>query len=470
MSASAFAADRRPNILVIVGDDMGYGDISAHGCKDIPTPNIDSIGRNGVRCTSGYVSGPYCSPTRAGLMTGRYQTRFGHEFNPGPAEAAVEVFGLPLTETTMAKRFKDAGYKTGMVGKWHLGYKKEFHPMNRGFDEYFGFLGGAHSYLDAQVDKANPILRGFTPVAEKEEYLTDAFRREVLAFLDKHQKDEWFLYWTFNAVHTPMHAIEKYLKRFPDVKEPGRQKYCAMMAAMDDAIGAALDKLREQKLEENTLIFFVSDNGGPPANSSSNGPLHGHKAQTWEGGIRVPYLVQWKSHLPAGKVYDQPVIQLDFQPTALAAAGVEIKPEWKLDGVNLLPFFMGEKTGAPHEALYWRFGQQMAIRMGDWKLVKAAGGGLEEAGGPLRRSVVSDLSGAHLYNLTKDIGEKENLAAKEPEKFKQLAAAWTQWNKELVEPRWFPNRNPIAKGKNKNKAELEDDADWFGIAAGCERR
>jgi arylsulfatase A-like enzyme len=458
--ATSAWADRKPNILVIVSDDHGYGDVGAYGCKDIPTPNLDSLATRGVRCTGGYVSGPYCSPTRAGLLTGRYQTRFGHEFNPGPAQSAEKKFGLPLSEKTMADRLKAAGYVTGMVGKWHLGYEADFHPMRRGFDEFFGFLGGGHSYTNARADRANPILRGDQPVHE-EEYLTDAFGREALEFIDRHSKETWFLYLTFNAVHTPLQATQKYLGRFTDISEPKRRTYAAMLAAMDDAIGAVLTRLRELELQDDTLIFFVSDNGGPPVNGSSNGPLRGHKAQTWDGGIRVPLMIQWTGHLPAGKVYDEPVIQLDFLPTALAAAGVNVPASGgsassesgasALDGVNLLPYLRGEKTGAPHAALYWRFGQQMAIRMGDWKLVKAPGAGLADGGGGLRRQVVSDLTGAQLFNLSDDIGERNDLADKHPEKVKQLAAAWQKWNAQQAEPRWFPGRAAAAKAEKKGK-------------------
>ena len=427
LAQSRPAAGSKPNILVIVGDDMGYGDIGVHGCRDIPTPAIDSLARNGIRATSGYVSGPYCSPTRAGLMTGRYQQRYGHEFNPGPAGAADPKFGLPLTETTLAERLKRAGYASGMVGKWHLGYRPEYHPVKRGFAEYFGFLGGAHSYLDARTDRANPILRG-TDAVDEPEYLTEAFRREALAFIERPRKEPWFLYWTFNAVHMPLQATEKYRARFAGIADERRRTYAAMMSAMDDAIGAVLERLRALGLEERTLIFFISDNGGPPVNASSNGPLRGHKAQTWEGGIRVPFLVQWKGVLPAGKLYDPPVIQLDILPTALAAAGVAARPEWKLDGVNLLPYLKGEKKQAPHEALYWRFGQQMAIRMGDWKLVKAP-----------------DTSTPQLFDLGRDLGEKQDLAEKEPAVARRLEAAWKKWNSELEEPRWFPNEGRQAR-------------------------
>ena len=406
------AADRKPNILVIVGDDMGYADIGVHGCKDIPTPHIDSLAKNGIRCTNGYVSGPYCSPTRAGLMTGRYQTRYGHEFNPGPKDNSG-MNGLSLKETTMADRFRSAGYTTGLVGKWHLGYDAKYHPMKRGFDEFFGFLGGAHPYIPG---KGPDILRGSDKVEEKE-YLTDAFTREALAFIDRHKSKPFFLYLAYNAVHAPLQANDKYLKRFGKL-EGNRKIYAAMMAAMDDGIGAVLAKLRDVKLEEDTLIFFISDNGGPPVNASNNGVLHGVKATTWEGGIRVPWLVQWKGKLQAGKVYEQPVIQLDILPTSLAAAGIKADGA-KFEGVNLLPHLEGKDDKPPHDALFWRFGAQTAVRMGDWKLVQARDSGSKK-----------------LFNLKDDIGETKDLSAEQPEKVKALQAAWDAWNKENVEASW----------------------------------
>jgi arylsulfatase A-like enzyme len=444
--AALAAPATKPNILLIVADDLGWGELGCHGNPEIPTPHIDSIAKNGVRFTNGYVSGPYCSPTRAGLLTGRYQQRFGHEFNPGPAEQAVANFGLPLQETTLPQRLKSAGYVTGMVGKWHLGYRPEFHPQKRGFDEFFGFLGGAHSYLDAKADPANRILRGTTPV-EKMEYATDEFAREAAGFIEQNKSESWFLYLPFNAVHAPLEATDKYMKRFASITEPRRRTFAAMLSAMDDAVGVVMGKLDEHRLTEHTLVFFISDNGGPTASiTSGNGPLRGFKSQTWEGGIRVAWMMQWKGRVPAGRVDDRPVIQLDILPTALAAAGVEAKPEWKLDGVNLLPFLSGQKTGAPHETLYWRFGPQMAIRKGDWKLVKGPGGGagIETAG---RASVTA----AELYNLSQDIGEKKNLATENPDKVRELAAAWTAWDAQLVDPKWIPQRAGKAGKKKKAK-------------------
>jgi arylsulfatase A-like enzyme len=446
LCASAAQAADKPNILVLLADDLGWGELGCQGfTSEIPTPHIDSLAKNGVRFTNGYVSGPYCSPTRAGFMTGRYQTRFGHEFNPGPEEVAAEDFGLPLSEKTIADRLKEAGYATGWFGKSHLGYQPPFHPLERGFDEFYGFLGGARSYFDSDDDTTSPVQRG-TEIRKKfGGYTTDAFAAQTAAFIERHASEPWFAYLAFNAVHGPLEATEKYLGRFESIADPKRRAYAAMQSAMDDAVGAVLEKVRALGQEENTLVFFFSDNGGPTlATTSGNGPLRGYKAQTWEGGIRVPFIVQWKGRIPAGAVDDRPVIQLDICPTALAAAGVTIEPAWKLDGVNLLPYLTGEKSGAPHDALYWRFGRQVAIRMGDWKLVKGATGqGIaDERGEP------AGIAGAELYNLASDIGETTNLAGKEPETAKELAAAWDAWNADNVAPKWLlPNRSKRRAGK-----------------------
>jgi arylsulfatase A-like enzyme len=427
LSCEVSGADsKKPNILLIVADDLGYGELSIQGNPQIPTPHIDFLANKGIRFTSGYVSGPYCSPTRAALMTGRYQQRYGHEFNPGPAQSASTdtVFGLSLKETTIGNRLKDAGYTTGWFGKSHLGYEPEFHPLKRGFDEYFGFLGGQHDYLDAAGDSHNPILRGTTRV-NNIDYTTDAFGREAVAFIEKHRDQPWFVYLPFNAVHAPLESIEKYLSRFNNIQDAKRRTFAAMLSAMDDAVGSVLAKIRELGQEENTLIFFLSDNGGPTGQTTSgNGLPRGFKAQTWEGGIRIPYIIQWKGHLPAGRVDDRPVIQLDILPTALAAAGLEIKPDWKLDGINLLPYLTGKNSDPPHEALYWRFGGQMAIRSGDWKLVKAPG----LAAGARALNGKASTDGAELYNLKSDIGERTNLAPSEPSKAKELAKLWDAWN------------------------------------------
>ncbi len=407
---------KKPNIVVILGDDMGYADVGFHGCKDIPTPNIDSIAKNGVRFTSGYVSGPYCSPTRAGLLTGRYQTKFGHEFNPAGGKQ-----GLPIDQVTMAQRLRALGYATALIGKWHLGGEPKMVPNERGFQNFFGFHGGAHTYFPGK-GKGGGIYRDKNEVDEKG-YLTDSLGKEACSFIDKHAADPFFLYLAFNAVHTPMEASDKYLDRFPNIKDKQRKTYAAMMSAMDDAIGQVLAKLREKGLEEDTLIFFFSDNGGPTMigttiNGSINFPLRGSKRQLLEGGVRVPFVLQWKAKLPGGKTFEQPIIQLDILPTSIGAAGGEVKGDWKLDGVDLMPYLEGKKKEAPHEMLFWRFGDMMAARKGDWKMVRY------------------DNTGIHLYNLKDDIGESKNLAAKEPQVLREMQDAWDTWNRGNVAPLW----------------------------------
>lgn len=447
--AVAAEAARRPNILMIVADDLGYADVGFQGCTDIPTPNIDSIARNGVRFTNGYVSGPYCSPTRAGLLTGRYQQRFGHEFNPGGEganDAAHSEKGLPLSETTMANRFKDAGYVTGLVGKWHLGSSPKFHPQQRGFDEFFGFLGGAHTYFDR---KGRKIAKGSAPISDSDKietsilrgtetvsdlpYLTEAFGREAGTFVARHQNEPFLLYLAFNAVHTPMEAPDVLRAEFASISSPERRTYAAMLKSMDLAIGRVLIILRQLNLEEDTLIIFFSDNGGPTMrgttiNGSVNAPLRGSKRTTLEGGIRVPFAIQWKGHIAPGTAFDHPVIQLDVLPTALAAAGVEIKPDWKLDGVNLLPILLGNSNSVPHDTLYWRLGNQNAIRHGEWKLVQYD----QNADSPPGKGV----SGKRLYRLSTDIGEADDLAGKNPEKVAELEELWQAWSRQLAKPLW----------------------------------
>ncbi len=454
------AAERKPNILFIVGDDMGYADVGFHGCKDIPTPQLDALAAAGVRFTSGYVSGPYCSPTRAGLLTGRYQNRFGHEFNPGAPNA-----GLPLTEKTIADRLKAAGYATGLVGKWHLGSTPEMQPQKRGFDEFFGFLGGAHSYFASAG-----ILRGTESVKELD-YTTDAFGREAAAFVERHKDKPWFLYLAFNAVHTPMHATDDRLAKFPNIADKTRRTYAAMMLAMDDAIGRVRAKLTETGQEQNTLICFISDNGGPTmqgvtVNGSVNLPLRGSKRTTLEGGVRVPFIVAWPVKLKPG-VFAQPAIQLDLTATALAAAGVKlgVPPSGgpaepakagtpNLDGVNLLPFLSGEKAGAPHDALYWRFGDQMAVRAGDFKLVR-----YDTTADGVAAGRKAGTSPVKLYNLRDDLGETKDLAAAQPDKVKELQALWNTWNTANVKPLWGGGKAdndgpepgaPTKKGKRKD--------------------
>ena len=440
LALAATAADR-PNILVIVGDDMGYADVGFHGCKDIPTPHLDALAASGVRFTNGYVTGPYCSPTA--LLLGLHQSRFGHEFNPSGKN------GLPLTESTLPDRLKEAGYATGMVGKWHLGSQPEQVPTRRGFDEFFGFLGGAHSYFDAAG-----FLRGTEPVKEMD-YATDAFGREAAAYVERHKGKPWMLYLAFNAVHTPMDATPERLAKFASIKDKTRRTYAAMMSAMDDNIGRVIKALKDSGQYENTLVTFISDNGGPTmngvtVNGSVNTPLRGSKRTTLEGGIRVPFLVSWPGRIKPA-VYDPIAIQMDLHATALAAAGVTAKPAWKLEGVDLLPYLAGENKSAPHDALYWRFGEQMAVRQGDWKLVRYDTNADTNAGKK------APVSAAKLYDLANDLHEDKDLAAERPDKVKELQARWDEWNQANVKPLWGsgggdndgPEPGVTKKGKKK---------------------
>ena len=409
----------KPNILMIVGDDMGYADVGFHGCKDIPTPNLDALAASGVKFTNGYVTGPYCSPTRAGLLSGRYQTRFGHEFNPSGDQ------GLPLTETTLANRMKAVGYTTGLVGKWHLGAMPEMRPMKRGFDEFFGFLGGANSYKDA-----GNYLRGNAPVKEIG-YSTDAFGREAVSFIDRNKGKPWFLYLAFNAVHTPMQATDDRLEKFKHIQDTQRRTYAAMMSAMDDSIGSVLKKLKDEQLDKNTIISFISDNGGPvmkgvTINGSVNAPLRGSKRTTLEGGIRVPFVMSWPGTIKPG-IYENPVIQLDLTATFSTLAGASLD---KLEGVHLLPYLAGEKKEVPHQTLCWRFGRQMAIRDGNYKLVRYD---VNVAPGTVGTDGVTDFE---LYDLSKDIGESKDLAKDMPDKVKELQAKWAEWDKANVPALW----------------------------------
>jgi arylsulfatase A-like enzyme len=433
LSVAIRAADPpRPNVVVILADDYGFGDCGVHGCKDIPTPHIDSIANEGTRCSSGYVSAPQCSPTRAGLLTGRYQQRFGHEFN-----AAIEGSALSLKETTLADRLKTAGYATGLVGKWHLGLDEPHHPQARGFQEFFGFLGGANPYLPRGAAGTVPrILRGNADAQEKE-YLTDAFGREAVAFIDRHKAGPFFLYLAFNAPHGPLEATEERLKKFASIADEKRRTYAAMVSAMDDAIGRVLAKLRDDKLDGNTLVVFLSDNGGPTdVNASRNDPLRGVKGETREGGIRVPFFIKWPGRVPAGKDYDHPVISLDIVPTVLAAVGVKAPDVARLDGVDLMPHLTGKITTPPHEILFWRFSfpptqpdrWKWAVRQGDWKLLTDV---------PANRRISNEpvVDGNRiLVNLADDLAEKKDRSKEEADRFKSLEAAWKKWNAELPAP------------------------------------
>jgi arylsulfatase A-like enzyme len=437
--ALALAADRKPNILVIVSDDHGYADVGFNGGKAVPTPHLDALAASGVRCTSGYVSHPFCSPTRAGLLTGRYQQRFGHENNPAynPTDA---VAGLPLTEKLLPQFLQEAGYRTGWIGKWHLGATPAHTPWARGFEQTYGFIGGGHSFsgwpIDVNKEYNVPLTRDGRATTEVPAHLTEAFGKEAAAFITRDAGVPWMLYLAFNAPHTPHMPTVEREQQFAEVKDPVRRKCLAQISLLDDAIGTVTKALAASGQTQDTLIFFFSDNGGtPPSLGADNTPLRGNKGMVYDGGIRVPFLISWPAQLEAGSTYARPVSSLDVTATALSLAGVPFPAERKLDGVNLIPFLKGDATGLPHANLFWRTGggQSYAVRSGDWKLV--------------RKGKQPD----ELYDLASDIAETKDLAAALPEVAASLAAALAAWNKELVAPLFESPKGGKAAAKKTKK-------------------
>jgi arylsulfatase A-like enzyme len=411
----------KPNIIFLVSDDAGYNEFSLHGSKLYPTPRIDSIAANGVRFSQAYTSGTVCSPTRAGLLTGRYQNRFGHEFNIPPAMSPDN--GLPLTEKTVADALKGAGYQTFAVGKWHLGYAPKFHPMERGFMGYHGFLQGQRSYFPLEKPtKLNRLLRDREPVAKEDfTYMTDELARATAEFIAAKKDAPFFIYVAFNATHGPIQALDSDLAKVPP---GGNAKVQAMTMALDRAVGVILDELQKHALTGNTLVAFINDNGG--ATGRDNTPLRGHKGSTWEGGTRVPFALQWPAVLPKGKVFEHPVISLDLMPTALSAAGVEKPPGQPLDGVDLAPFVTGKNDGRPHQTLFWKDGPKWAVRDGDLKLVSSPAGkeNKAEATAPL------------LFDLRADPSEERDLAAAKPDDVARLKKLHDAWKRDFPKPLW----------------------------------
>lgn len=428
------SATQPPNILYLVADDMGYAELGVQGCVDVPTPNIDSLARNGVRFTSGYVTAPVCSPSRAGLITGRYQTRFGHEFNHPLADQAPGV-GLPASQKTVADWFKGSGRITGHIGKWHLGNPKsaEYSPLSRGFSEDVWFPG------QKKLPPLTPYRNG-KPERADDKYADEAMAREAAAFLEKHKAEPWFLYVAFLTPHEPLQTPPGSEEPFAAITNVRRRKCAAMIALLDDAVGRILKSLRETGQMDRTLIVFFSDNGAPPKNGSLNTPLRGGKGSLWEGGIREPFLMQWNGVLPAGRVVDAPIISLDLLPTALAAVDVKVPAEAQLDGVNLLPFLTGKTTNPPHQNLFWRYGNQWAVRSGDWKLTRS-----------IDTTVRPPALKTGLYDLARDVSEQHDLSAAHPEKVQELQKLWDEWNQKNVRPLWTNNSEddePVPAARN----------------------
>ena len=460
---------RRPNVIVILADDMGYGDPSAYGNELVETKNIDSIGRDGVTFTSGYSTAPLCSPSRAGLVTGRYQQRFGFEqqvssgayperrearmqdgsLAPLQGDAEFQRRGIPVSEKNIGEVFKAEGYTTGVIGKWHLGHGQEFLPQNRGFDHSVVFQGNTSlqytklddpDFISLKVDfhdegkdiawtrhGLNQIRRN-GEIVDVDQFLMFYFRDQALEFIDKSKDQPFMLYYPMNCPVPPLQVPKVYFDRLRDtIPNINKRGYNAMLLVQDEVIGSILAKLKEHGLDNDTFVVFVSDNGSSTSRPGNNGPFSGGKYTTYEGGIRMPYMIKWPGHIPAGLVYEEPVSTLDILPTAAAACGVSTKLSQPLDGVNLLPFLTNNATGKPHEVLYWKLCDNGALRKGRWKLYLDLWKGF-----------------AKLFDLEKDPAEKNDLSAAEPKVFEEMKALYDAWDKSLP-PRSWTNISPVFK-------------------------
>ena len=440
------AAQEKPNILFIITDDMGYGDLSMTGSKQVATPNIDRIAESGVTFTQAYVTGPVCAPSRCGLLSGMYQQRFGAElnWNDFPEHYKKEYVGIDPKLTILSDYIKGNDYATAAIGKWHVGDTEDMMPNARGFDYSF-HIGGHHSYFP-KADK-NKIKRNGGPVTEIEvPYLTDWFTKEAIDWMTKdHQDQPWFVYLAYNTPHTPLQAKEEDLQKYVHIKDKKRRTYLAMQDCLNQNIGKILKTLESSNQLDNTIIVFTNDNGGPcGANASINAPYRGEKSTFLEGGIRVPMMVSWPGKIEEGSTYDQPVTTMDLSPTLLAAIEStdtpenyeveKVYPKGTFDGVNLFPFIKGDvdENERPHQELYWRIAfRGKAIRDGDWKLI------------------VTPHDLPMLYNLADDVQELNNLTLEMPEKARQLKFKLAEWEASLeATPRFF-TKNKWIKGKYK---------------------
>lgn len=432
-------AEEKPNILIIMADDLGFADLGYQGSKDVKSPHIDKLANNAIRFTNGYVSASVCSPSRAGMMTGRYQQRFGHEANIPPKK-----LGMALNEKTIADRLKACGYRTGIIGKWHLGNSQAYYPTSRGFDYFCGLREGSRGYFyDAKKsDKpgnAHAIEENGKQI-KFDKYLTDFLGDKAIEFIKKDKSKPFFLFLSFTAPHAPMHATKEDLELFKHIENKKRRIYAAMIWAMDRAIGKVIKHLKDNNMEKNTIVWFLSDNGGATVNASSNLPLAGHKGIKFEGGIRVPFFMKWPAKFPKGGVYKKMVSSLDLLPTSVKVAGGVNTPEQKLDGVDILPYVEGAKEGAPHGNLYWHKLWFSAMRKGPWKII-----------------YVQDY-GYALYNLDDDMRELNNLAKSQPKRLDEMKAELNAWKGELAKPLWLEGKNWF-KVHSKNHIRIIEGTD-----------
>ena len=459
-----------PNILIILADDLGKTDISMYGGPYVKTPHIDAMGEEGVRFTEAYCTAPICAPSRAGLLTGRYQHRFGFELQPHdrypknrmeriiyrlillgenwvvsdassfPRQRDIERQGLPPSEITLGELLQSMGYVTGIIGKWHLGTEEPFVPNNRGFDYQYGFYEAFSLY--AAIDDPDIVnhrhdhfanrhiwrtgrtgasaIRRNHQVIDEDEYLTTAIAREAVQFIREHSDVPFFLYVPFSAPHTPFQVTREYFDMFSHVQDRNKRVYYAMIKALDDAVGMILEAVQEQGLDEHTLIFFASDNGGATyTGATENAPLKGGKFSYFEGGLNVPFMMRWKGNIDPGIIYDNPVSLMDIFMTSVIAASGYLPDDRVYDGIDLIPFLKGTREGSPHETLLWRADYNRAIRQGAWKCIIDAHEGAAE-----------------LYNLELDKVEFMNQSDINTEIIKELEDALRRWENGLMPPLW----------------------------------
>lgn len=430
--ASLRGAERRPpNVIVILADEIGYGDVGFNGSTAIPTPSLNRIAAGGVVCTSAYVASPGSSANRAGLLTGRYPNRFGYERSIAwlPRDPSV---GLPASEKTLAEALRPAGYHSGLIGKWNLGAHENFHPINRGFDEFYGFLGGGHRSFPDELTVQNTldavkepdsyrtwIMRGMEPV-RSQHYLMEDLSLEALDFVRRNSPNPFFLYLAYNAPRSPLQAPDAELAAFSKITNEKRRTYAAMIAVMDRGVGQLLDLLDSLDLTDNTIVVFTSSGGGDVVNTGAyNGYVRGGRGEPWEGGIRVPFGIRWPDRLPGGKTYHQPVSVLDIFATVATANDLPSDAARPLDGVDLVPYLRGEKSGAPHERIYQRMldSEMQVLREGDFKLVKT------------KRDPAPQL-----FNLKTDPLERKNIAESEPDRVQSMQQTYDTWNARLISP------------------------------------
>ena len=484
-------AQRPPNVVIILADDLGYNDVSlyGHGIPEQPTPNIDALAREGVRFDRGYAGNAVCAPSRATLLTGRYSSRFGFEYTPTPGNMAkvapllvddstrhfhivthpenaqhiapFDELGMPASEVTIAEVLKQRGYHTVHIGKWHLGSTPEMRPNNQGFDESLFMESGLYMREDDPnvvnakqdfdpIDKFLwPNMRYATsynggPWFEPKGYLTDYYTDEAIHVIHNNRNRPFFLYLAHWAVHTPMHALKSDYDALPNIPLHRRRVNAAMVRALDRSVGRIEQALKDEGLADNTLVIFTSDNGAPNyiGLPEVNQPYRGWKLTYFEGGLHVAFAAKWPGHIPAGSTYDQPVMSIDLLPTIAAAAGAPLPTDRPIDGVNLLPYVERGKAGAPHDVLFWRDGSYQVVIANGWKL-----------------QVADRPKKTWLYHLEVDPTEREELSAREPAKVAELKALLDAHNAQMAPQPLWPSflEMPITVDKSLDQPDADGD-------------